>query len=225
MALLAAGQRREMSGFVTDRNNLPIDGVSVIASGTGFNGWATSGTDGSFRLPAAGAFVSFRRGGYKPLLVRSLDLNEPIRVQLEAIDETVWELKSCSSLPRKGEWIGGGLRVNVSRGYEGPLYGEHDSHWYVRRGKDRLHVVDGFAWHAGLPMEQTLERSESISVRAWVFQKIVGLDLSGHNSEGKYWRWVGAPVATAIEYETTSREVAAYFDEIIATTCFAQNAN
>jgi hypothetical protein len=75
-------------------------------------------------------------------------------------------------------------------------------------------------WHSGLPLEQTLLRSDSISLRGWIFKKIVGLDLSGHSSEGKYWRWVGAPLAAAIEYETSSREAADYFDKIIATMCF-----
>lgn len=81
-------------------------------------------------------------------------------------------------------------------------------------------MVDGYAWHAGLPLDQTLERAESISVRGWVFEKIAGLDLSGHSSEGKNWRWVGAPVALAIEYETSSRQSADYFDKIIDTMCF-----
>lgn len=221
LPLPTIAQRREISGEVTGRDGTPIEDVSVVTSGMGFNGWGASKADGSFRLPAAGAFVSFRHAGYKPLLVRSSDLIEPIHVQLDPTDETVWKVKSCSSLPGKGgAWIGGGLRVNPGGSHKGPVYGEHDSHWYVQRGSDRLHVVDGYAWHAGLPLEQTLVRSESISVRGWVFEKIVGLDLSGHSSEGKYWRWVGAPVALAIEYETSSREAADYFDKIIATMCF-----
>ena len=65
-----------------------------------------------------------------------------------------------------------------------------------------------------------MARSERISVRDWVFETIVGLDLSGHTSDGKYWRWVGAPVADAIEYEAQSRAVADDFDKIIASMCF-----
>lgn len=221
LPLPTIAQRRQISGDVTGRDGTPIEDVSVVTSGMGFNGWGASKADGSFRLPAAGAFVSFRHAGYKPLLVRSSDLIEPVHVQLDPTDETVWKVKSCNSLPGKGgAWIGGGLRVNPGGRHKGPVYGEHDSHWYVQRGSDRLHVVDGYAWHAGLPWEQTLVRSESISVRGWVFEKIVGLDLSGHSSGGKYWRWVGAPVALAIEYETSSREAADYFDKIIATMCF-----
>ncbi len=45
------------------------------------------------------------------------------------------------------------------------------------------------------------------------------LDLSGRSRDGKYWRWVGAPIAEAIEYATSSRETAGYFDGIIATMC------
>jgi len=194
-------QSREMSGFITARDGNPIEGVTVVTSGKGFNGWATSKTDGSFRLSAVGAFVSFRHADYKPVLLQSSDLTAPVHVTLDRSDDTVWKVNSCNSQPDKGlAWIGGELRINPGSSHEGPVYGEHDSHWYVHRGRDRLHVVDGYAWHAGLPLEETLVQSESISIRGWLFEKrIVGLDLSGHNSEGKYWRWVGAPLASAIE--------------------------
>jgi hypothetical protein len=46
------------------------------------------------------------------------------------------------------------------------------------------------------------------------------LDFSGHTSDGKYWRWVEAPLADAIEYETPSRTSADEFDKIIASMCF-----
>ena len=220
-ALPTIAQPREMNGYVTARDGSPIEGALVVASGMGFKGWATSKADGSFSLPGTGAFVSFRHADYNPLLVRSSDLTEPVHVRLEPTNETVWRVNPCSSLPGKGRaWIGSGLRVNPGGRYKGPVYGEHDSHWFIQRGSDRLHLVDGYAWHAGLPLEQILVRSESISVRGWVFEKIVGLDLSGHSSQGKYWRWVGAPVAEAIEYQTSSRESADYFDAIIATMCF-----
>ncbi len=207
-----------MSGLVTTRDGSPIGGVLVITSGMGFKGWAESGADGSFQLPAAGAFVSFRHEGYQPWLVRSSDLTDPIRIQLDPADETVWKLESCSSVRRDGNWIGGGLRINAASGYQGPIYGEHDAHWYIRRGKDVLHLVDGIHWHAGLP--GSLAQSDSFSFRGWEYRGIVGLDVAGQDSEGKYWRWVGSPVANAIEYETNDREVADYFDSVIETACF-----
>ncbi len=54
-------QQREVSGFVTTRDGAPKE-------------------DGSFRLPKVGAFVSFRHVDYKPLLVRSTELTDPVRV-------------------------------------------------------------------------------------------------------------------------------------------------
>src|SRR5262249_45364030 len=118
LAFPAIAQPREMSGYVTTRDGTPLEGVSVVTSGLVFNGWAASKTDGSFRLPAAGAFVSFRHAGYKPLLVRSLDVTEPVPVRLDPTDETVWKVKSCRSLPgKRGAWIGGGLRVNPGGSY------------------------------------------------------------------------------------------------------------
>jgi hypothetical protein len=214
-----ATEGRAMSGYITDRQGRPIAGVSVIASGRGFKGWAESKADGSFTLQDFGAFVSFRHESYRPLLIRSSELKERVRVELDPVDMTVWKLKSCSTSPRKDSWVGGGLRINIAGRYEGPVYGEHDSHWYVRRGSGLLHVVDGYAWHAGLPPEETLVSSESISVRGWIFENIVGLDLAGRSTDGKYWRWIGAPIEDAIEYQANSRDVADYFDEIIKTTC------
>ena len=82
---------------------------------------------------------------------------------------------------------------------------------------------DGAFWHSGLPPEQTLVRSERIAVRGWVSGETVGLDLSGRDSEGKYWRWVGPLLASVIEYETTSREAADHFDRIIASMCFPRH--
>lgn len=211
-----------MSGYVTTRDGTRIEGVFVVTSGMGFAGGAISGADGLFRLPAVGAFLSFRHADYKPLLVRSSDLTEPVHVKLDPNDETVWKVEPCSSRPGKGgAWIGGGLRVNPGGRYRGPVFGEHDSHWYVPRGSEQLHVADGHAWHAGLPSQGILVQSEGISVRGWVSGKIAGLDLSGRTRKGKYWRWAGAPVSSAVEYETSSRESADYFDKIIATMCFS----
>ncbi len=88
--------------------------------------------------------------------------------------------------------MGGGLKVNPGRSrFKGPIYGEHDSHWYVTFGKDTLHIVDGYAWHAGLPLEEQLASSERVSVRSWEFNGMVGLDLSGATKNGMRWRWLG----------------------------------
>ena len=211
---------RETKGFIVAPDGTPIGGVLVITSGKGFIGWATSETDGSFRLPTTGEFISFRHADHNPVLVRSSVLTEPVRVQMSPADEKVWKLNKCGSLTdRFTRWIGSGLRVNPGGAYTTGS-GEHDSHWYVKRGSDTLHLVDGNAWHAGLPLESTLTASETVSVRGWVSDSIVGLDLSGHTKEGKYWRWVGAPVAQAIEYQTASRATADDFDKIISTMCF-----
>lgn len=119
------------------------------------------------------------------------------------------------------QWIGGGLKVNPGRSrFKGPVNGEHDSHWYITFGKDTLHIVDGYAWHAGLPLEERLASSETISVRSWQFNSIVGPDLSGRTKNGMRWRWVGAPVADAVEYSDTTQQSAEYFDSIIETTYF-----
>jgi hypothetical protein len=210
-----------VSGFVTASNGDPIEGVLVIASGAGFAGWATTGKDGSFGPSVAGKFVSFRHTRYKPVLVRASSTGDPMRVRLEPADEAFSRLEPCGSKPNNGKgWVGSGLRVRPPTKPKGPIFGEHDSHWYVRKGKDRLHIVDGYAWHSGLPLEDVLVRSQNITVRGWTFGENVVLDLSGQTTGGKYWRWVGLPVAEAIEYETAQRATADYFDKIIETMCW-----
>jgi hypothetical protein len=218
--------RRGLDGHVVDEGGGGIEAALIVASGAGFNGWAISNADGSFHLSAVGAFVSVRQIGFKPLIVSTTDLTEPVRIHLTEADATTWKVPSCASLPGGGRgWVGGGLRVNAGRQrYEGPVYGEHDSHWYFKFSQNTLHIVEGYAWHSGLPLESTLTSSEGIKIRGWVFGETVGLDLSGKTREGKRWRWVGAPIALAIEYSDTSEDAADYFDSIVETMCFQSMA-
>jgi len=83
-----------------------------------------------------------------------------------------------------------------------------------------LHIVDGYAWHAGLPLEKLLLASKNIEVRGWEFGQTVGLDLAGQLESGRRWRWFGAPVAQAISYENTPLREAELFDRILETVCF-----
>jgi hypothetical protein len=130
-------------------------------------------------------------------------------------------MPNCQSRPNSGRaWIGGGLRINPQGRYRGPVNGEHDTHWYVRKGKRLLHIVDGYVWHAGLPVESLLSASQSIDVRGWEYGKIVGLDVSGTSQTGRRWRWIGAPIADAISYEDAAPEEAEDFDRILESVCF-----
>ena len=94
----------------------------------------------------------------------------------------------------------------------------------MTHGQARLHIVDGYAWHVGLPLQERLANSETISVRSWEFDNFVGLDLSGRATDGKRWRWLGAPVASAIEYTDATEESATYFDKIMESACFGPAA-
>jgi hypothetical protein len=220
--LQAQHVRQGVDGQVVDERGSGVEGALIVASGAGFTGWATTKADGSFNLRGAGAFISVRRLGFKPRLIATSDLIEPVRIQLDRVDNTVWSVPSCAALPNRGrEWVGGGLRVNATRRrYEGPVYGEHDSHWYFKLNQNTLHVVDGYAWHSGLPLESTLTASQGIKIRGWFFGDIAGLDLSGETKDGKRWRWVGAPLADAVEYKNANPGVADYFDKIVETMCF-----
>jgi hypothetical protein len=219
----------EFNGKVIDQTGAAIAGATVVASGVGFKGWASTGPDGSFHLNAAGLFISVRSAGMEARLLRKSELNESVPITLKAAGQSVRQMPACSSLSEVGtnkKWIGGGLKVDPGlSAFNGPVSGEHDSHWYVTHGEDTLHIVDGYAWHAGLPLEDRLANSGTISVRSWEFDNIVGLDLSGKAKNGKRWRWLGAPVAQAIEYTDVTQESAEYFDRIIETTCFGSGTS
>jgi hypothetical protein len=212
----------QLCGMVVDEGGAGVKDALVIASGSGFQGWATTAADGSFCVPHAGAFISARHAGFNPIVKRISALGNQNRIQLARADRTVKTLPRCQSLPANGRgWIGGGLRIKPPSGhYRGPAYGEHDSHWYVSIGRSTLNIVDGYAWHAGLPLESLLSASKSIEVRGWEFGNTVGLDLSGQLENGRRWRWFGAPIAEAIGYENTPPREAELFDRVLETVCF-----
>lgn len=82
-------------------------------------------------------------------------------------------------------------------------------------------MVDGYAWHAGLPLESLLSASMNLDVRGWEFGNIVGLDLSGLLKDGWRWRWIGAPIADAVSYENVATEEADFFDPILDSICYS----
>jgi hypothetical protein len=212
--------QRGVQGKVVDEVGNGIAQALVIASGVGFTGWGETKEDGSFELERAGAFVSVRHKDFKPRVVPTSALSQPLT--LAQADGTNWNVPVCDSMPEEGrEWMGGGLRIREPmEGLRGPVSGEHDTHWYVDFERASLHVVDGYIWHAGVPMESVLTASREISARSWIYEDIVGLDLGGEANDGTYWRWVGAPVSSALEYNGASKAAAEYFDSIIATMCW-----
>lgn len=215
---------RELRGRVIDEAGRGLAGATVVASGTGFNGWAGTGSDGSFHVKAAGLFVSVRHAGRKALLLKTSELTEPVLIKMEPAGE-LKQLPVCGSSADAGTWIGGGLKLDAGRSsVDGPVSGQHDTHWYVKLGKDTLHIVDGYVWHAGLPREELLVQSETISVRSWESMSGVGLDLSGRSKNGRLWRWLGAPLAVAMEYNDVAPAAAAHFDRLMESACLKSYA-
>lgn len=209
-------------GVVVDEHGAGVESALVVASGAGFNGWAESDAAGTFCLKSAGESISVRHAGFNPILKPISVLGTPLRLVLVKADASVKNMPNCQSLTNSGKgWIGGALRINPRGHYRGPVNGEHDAHWYVRRGKQFLHVVDGYAWHSGLPLQGLLSESKSLDVRGWESGKIVGLDLAGQYKDGRRWRWIAAPIAAAVSYEDATPEQADFFDRILETVYFS----
>jgi len=212
----------DIDGHVIDESGAGIADALIVASGAGFNGWASTDKNGSFHLKAAGHFISVRHARWKAVLLRTADLAQPVRITLVRAGESAQKMPACNVSGGAGKtWIGQGLKVDAGRyHFKGPVYGEHDSHWYLKIGNDSLHLVDGYAWHAGLPLEERLNSSENISVASWESGDIVGLDISAQTKDGKRWRWLGAPIASAIEYENAGADSADAFDRIMQSACY-----
>jgi hypothetical protein len=210
-------------GVVVDEHGAGIEGAQVVASGVGFNGWATTNPGGTFCLKSAGIFICVRQKGFNPIIVRTPEPGTAIRLRLVKADTNVRAMPDCDSRPNSGRgWIGGGLRINPQGRYRGPVNGEHDTHWYVRKDHQSLHIVDGYAWHAGLPLESLLAESRSFDVRGWEFgDNIIGLDLAGISKDGRRWRWIGAPISDALSYEDATANEADFFDRVLQSVCYA----
>lgn len=216
---LSGQQPDKVKGQITDRNGVPIPDTTIITSGLGLRGWAISGPGGYFELPSTGSFISFRHSDYRPLLIRSADLSSDGHIALEPIDDTTRRIEPCQPPGRGGVRVGGGFQIIVHGKYKGPVRGEHDTHWWVRRGKDWLHIGEGPFWHSGLPSDTLLDQSEDIKARSWKANRDLGFDISGRHRNGKYWRWLSAAWGAEIDYRTSNRETADYFDKLIATMC------
>jgi hypothetical protein len=212
----------QLCGTIVDESGAGIKDALVIASGSGFHSWATTASDGSFCVHHAGALISARHAGFNPIVTRISALGNQTRIRLAKADTAVKTLPRCQALPTQGRgWIGSGLRIKAPSGhYRGPLNGEHDTHWSISIGKSTLYIVDGYAWHTGLPVEGLLLASNNTEVRGWEFGQTIGLDVSGELQDGRRWRWFGAPVAEAIGYEHTPPHKAEMFDQILETVCF-----
>ncbi|MFN3326822.1 MAG: carboxypeptidase-like regulatory domain-containing protein [Bryobacteraceae bacterium] len=215
---------QQLCGHVSSASGAPVPDARVIASGFGFQGWTKTNADGSFCVPhnpGRRTFISVRHLGFAPVLIPSSALTENPKIVMSQAGPTVGRLEDCpaSSLNEKG-WAGTGLRVKAPRNkYIGPVHGQHDTHWYIPFGKQRLHVVDGYAWHGGLPSERLLISSKQIQVRGWEAGNIVGLDLAGVTEDGQRWRWIGAPLAFAVSYENASTKAAEFFDRVLHSLC------
>lgn len=223
--LLACGQAG-FDGVVVDAAGRGIDQAVVIASGVGLERSAITDRDGKFHLKTAGAFVSVRRIGFAPRVVRVAELPATHRIQLIVATDAMLDLPRCKALPGVGKgWIGGGLRLKPSSSSRGPERDGPDgpgavSQWFVKVGKSTLRIVDGDLAHAGLPFEEVLRSSMKFETRGWTYHGMVGLDLKGESVDGRRWRWFGTADGASLEYAGASREDAESLDRMFGFACY-----
>ena len=75
-------QKSQLSGTVSDAENTPLVGASIIVEGTHVG--TTTDADGAFRLPAApGQRLTVSYLGYKSKTVTVTDISQPITVTLD----------------------------------------------------------------------------------------------------------------------------------------------
>jgi hypothetical protein len=223
VAVLAGGlaiaeKASGLEGVVLNQVDQPTEGVYVMASGVGLNGGDRTKVDGSFHLKAAGKYILVHHRDYNPRIFSTETLKEPIRIQLEPADGSVRRLPSCLG---RG-WVGGDLKVKPVRGLklDGPVHGEHDSHWYFRFGTETLHIVESPHWYAGLPLERTLDSARNLEVHGLLIDQYIGLDLSWSTAEGRRGRWIEGALFTFLEYDEATPQAATRFDELLKSVCW-----
>jgi hypothetical protein len=211
-----------LDGVVVDGLGRGIAGALVITSGTGPDRLDTTKADGSFHLKSAGAFLSVAHAAFQPRMLRMVELAASHRVQLAYATEPPLELITCKRLPGNGRgWIGGELRVKPIGSTRGPERTGDVANWFVKGRKSTLRIVDGDAAHAGLPPEEVLRSSARVSLRAWAFHAVLGLEMLGESNDGRRWRWFGSPDGSAIEYLGAAPEDAMKFDRMFGFVCYA----
>jgi hypothetical protein len=91
----------------------------------------------------------------------------------------------------------------------------------ARKGKaqsDHLEVWYGPTSVTSSPPQELTRYASSLIQRAWVCDKLKGIDTSGVSVDGVRWRWVSLPLGQA-RYETRSEELAARFNLVIDSMC------
>ena len=90
----------QVCGRVVDEHGDGISAALVVSSGGGLQGWIETGSDGSFCVKYAGAFISVRHRGFSPALLPTSEVRQSSRIQL-AKGAAVKILPSCKSLPKE----------------------------------------------------------------------------------------------------------------------------
>jgi hypothetical protein len=220
--LLHIAAAEPVEGHLVDANGRGVPGALVIASGVGMAGWASSDAIGWFRTKDAGAFLSVRHAAYQPVILKLADLAQPVRIELKPITSSRRIPVCRPKAPRGKPFSGVNLQVKPpASGASGPFRRNNETHWYVKRNGQTLHLVNGVEWHSGLPNEQLLKSSRQLAVRRWLHGDSVVLDVTGQTAGGKRWRWIGAPLFDAIEYSGADLSAARYFDRLMESLCYA----
>lgn len=220
--MLQMAAAEPVEGQLVDSNGRGISGALVITSGVGMSGWASSDSNGVFQTKDGGAFLSVRHSKYQPVIVGLEGMTRPLRIELKPAVSSR-RIPACrSKKTRVKTFAGVNLRIRPpAAGASGPVRGNNDTHWYVKRGKYSLHLVNGVDWHSGLPNERLLKGSRPLQVRRWLHGDSVVLDVSSTTSDGKRWRWIGAPLFDAIEYTDADDVTARSFDRMLESLCYA----
>lgn len=246
LQLTAASSSPQLTGQVTAESGDPLSGATVCVTS-----WSCSTTDsqGFFKVetnkwPWRG-IVHFSCAGFQPATKVIENPATSVNVKLQKGNAGQWNLSPCppdrkDRLGKKGQYIGGMLKVFVPKGTKIIDKGMDVDYWtiYVGYGpkanREWLQIGGGPSWSNGFPNAITLQSLTEISERDLVqktdssstekFPMIDGVDIRGQRKNERRYRLTGQAFQT-INYDGVSNGAACFFDSIIDTLCYVERSH
>ena len=197
-----------------------ILGIQVAESTKGYE--AKTDLSGAFELPAHGRVIYFYRDDLRPLaLVVALGLRQ-IEVTMEEGSGSLWKIPACTAHD-KASRIGVGFMVTASEKVmvrKDTDRFEDGGYFFAYRVGPKVELMVNWWESTSLhPEEKFLIESRDFTLRKWSSGEKWGYEYRGTMPDGRMWRRVTLKNG-AITYQTTSKEAAGAFDQLIDDMCF-----
>ena len=90
----------QVCGRVVDEHGDGISAALVVSSGGGLQGWIETGSDGSFCVKYAGAFISVRHRGFSPALLPTSEVSNLVGFSWRKVQQSKY-CRRASPFPKR----------------------------------------------------------------------------------------------------------------------------